>query len=135
MIGGQALVSLGSSRQTEDVDYLVKADGMPTFIHDKAANADYINAAGKDTKFFAEVWKMEKSNLGPLASPEALLELKAFAFVQHCVQRHFTKADNDEFDITFLARKYELGVPTIVKKYVSAGQYSEIQAIFNRLRR
>lgn len=135
MIGGQALVSLGSSRQTEDVDYLVSVPGMPTFIHDKAANADYINAAGKDTKFFAEIWKMEKKNMGPLASPEAILELKAFAFVQHCINRHFGKADNDEFDMVYLARKYELSPPTIVKKYVSAGEYSEILSVFDRLRR
>ena len=52
MIGGQALDSLGSSRHTEDVDYLVIVPGMPTFIHDKEANTDYINAAGKDTNIF-----------------------------------------------------------------------------------
>ena len=78
---------------------------------------------------------MEELNHGPLASPGALLELKAYAFVQHCVQRHFGKADNDEFDMIFLARKYELAPPVIVRKYVSAGEYSEILAVFARLRK
>lgn len=92
MIGGQALVKLGSNRVTLDTDYLVSIAGKPVFIFDKAANVDYINAAGGN-KFFAEVWKMEEKNIGELASPTALLNLKAYSFVQHCLNGHWKKAD------------------------------------------
>ena len=134
MIGGQALVALGSTRTTDDTDYLVSASEMPLFFFDKAANVDYVNAAAGN-KFFAEIWKMEEKNIGPLASPAALMELKAYALVQHCINRNFKKADNDESDMVFLARTFGLGSPKIVKKYVSNGEYSEIEAVFNRMRK
>ena len=134
MIGGQALVQLGSNRTTEDTDYLVNMVGdKRPFIHDTAANTDYVNANGH--KFFAEIWKMEQKNIGPLASPAALMELKAFSLVQHCINRNFKKADDAEFDMVFLARQFGLNTPKIVKKYVSNGEYSEIEAVFNRMRK
>jgi hypothetical protein len=134
MIGGQALVALGSARSTDDTDYLVNDPSIKgAFAHDKAANEDYCNAAGN--KFFAEIWKMEAKNIGPLASPQALMELKAYALVQHCVNHNFAKADADEFDMMFLARQHGAVLPTIVKKFVTAGEYSEIQAVFTRMRK
>lgn len=134
MIGGQALVAMGSTRHTDDTDYLVWDSGIKgAFAHDKAANEDYCNAAGN--KFFAEIWKMESKNIGPLASPQALMELKAYALVQHAINRNFQKCDSDEFDMMFLARQHGAVLPTIVKKHVSAGEYSEIQAVFNRMRK
>lgn len=133
MIGGQALLAIGNTRHTDDTDYLVNVPGQGAFMHDKAANEDYCNAAGN--KFFAEVWKMEKGNIGPLSSPAALLELKAYAFVQHCLNHHFSKADHDEADMKFLFRKFNLPLPKIVKKHVTAGEYSEIEKIFDAMRR
>lgn len=107
MIGGQALVALGSSRATHDTDYLVNdLSSKLAFSHDKAKNEDYCNANGN--KFFAAVWKAEAKNIGPLASPQALLELKAYSLVQHCLAGHWSKADSDEFDIKFLCREFGL---------------------------
>lgn len=133
MIGGNALVALGSSRKTLDTDYLVNntASKLP-FLHDTQNNVDYINANGH--KFFAEVWKMEKNNIGPLASPQALLELKAFAYVQNCVNRYFQKANNDEYDMQFLVRNFRLTGVKIVSKYVTEGQLSEINKVINSVK-
>lgn len=136
MIGGQALVKLGSNRVTLDTDYLVSIAGKPVFIFDKAANVDYINAAGGN-KFFAEVWKMEEKNIGELASPTALLNLKAYSFVQHCLNGHWKKADDAEFDIKFLVREFNLTISDIkiAKKYVSEGEFSEVEKIVNSVRK
>lgn len=133
MIGGTALQKLGSKRHTEDVDYLVNIAGKPAFFHNKQENTDYCNAAGN--KFFAEVWKLEKNNVGEIASPQALLELKAYAFVQHCQNFFFSKADDSEYDIKFLVREFGLTDAKIAKKFVSAGEYSEIMKIINSVKR
>lgn len=126
LIGGRALVALGSSRSTLDVDYLVNDESNPEmFIKTEAG--DLINAAGH--KFFAEVYEQEKGN--QIASPGALLELKAFSFVQHCLNGHWQKADDAEYDMKFLVRKFNLSAPKLVKKYVSVGEYSEIIKICN----
>lgn len=99
LIGGQALRNLGSSRHTEDVDYLVNdiaTDAM--FVFDLDAKTDYINANGH--KFFMEIFNIEKEN--KVATPQSLLELKAFSFAQHCLNFNFAKADCCEFDIKYL---------------------------------
>ena len=128
MIGGQALVQLGSSRNTHDTDYLINDDSSKlAFVHDKAANVDYCNAAGN--KFFAAVWEMEKANIGPLASPQALLELKAYSLVQHCLNGNWKKADDAEYDIKFLVRTFSLTGVKLVNKFVSAGELSEINKV------
>jgi len=122
LIGGQALVKLGSSRSTNDTDYLVNdLSTKSAFIH-LEGNVDLINANG--SKFFAEIWAMEINSI-EFASINALIELKAYALVQHCLNGAFLKADEAEFDIKYLTR-IGAKLPTIVKKYVSAGQYAEI---------
>ena len=134
MIGGQALVKLGSSRQTVDVDYLINdKNNKSAFNHDKSANTDYCNAAGN--KFFAEIWKMEEKNNGELASPQALLELKAYAFVQHCQNGFWKKADDCEYDMKFLCREFNLTCVKIVNKHVSDGELSEIVKVINSVRK
>ena len=134
MIGGQALVQLGSNRHTVDTDYLVNDKSSKlAFLHDKAANVDYCNANGN--KFFAAIWKAESKNIGPLASPQALLELKAYSFVQHCLNGNWTKADDAEFDMKFLVRQYNLTGVKIVNKYVSEGELSEINRVIASVRR
>lgn len=134
MIGGAALVALGSSRSTLDTDYLVNdtTSKLP-FIHVKTDNEDLCNANGHN--FFAEIWKMEAKNIGPLASPQALLELKAFALVQHCLNGHWSKADNDEYDIKFLVRNFNLTGVSIVKKYISAGELMEVEKVIKSVRK
>lgn len=134
LIGGQALVKLGSSRSTNDTDYLVSnATVKQAFYHDKEKNTDYCNAASN--KFFAEIWKLESKNNGEIASPQALLELKAYSFVKHCLNGFFQKADDAEYDIKFLCRTFNLSSVKIVKKYVSAGELSEIEKIINTVRK
>lgn len=134
MIGGQALVKLGSNRQTQDTDYLINdtSSKLP-FIHNKEKNIDYCNANGN--KFFAEVWKMEENNNGEIASPQALLELKAYSFVQHCLNGFFSKADAAEYDMKFLVRTFNLTGVKIVSKYVSAGELSEIEKVIKSVRK
>lgn len=130
LIGGAALVELGSSRHTEDTDYLVNDPTRDSpFFKDVAANIDYCNAAGH--KFFAEVWKLEMANIGPIASPQTLLELKAFAFVQHCLNRNWRKADDCEYDIKFLVSQHSVRCCKIVQKHVTPGQFSEIQRVID----
>ncbi|QKG59119.1 hypothetical protein GKZ68_20775 (plasmid) [Hymenobacter sp. BRD128] len=128
LIGGQALVALGSTRITNDTDYLVSDLSSPAdFLHDEAANVDYINANGH--QFFAAVWKAEAGNRSGVATPQSLLELKAFSFVQHCLNRKFQKADDAEFDIKFLVRTFGLTSVKLVAKFVTAGQLSEIKKV------
>ena len=124
LIGGQALRTLGSTRHTNDFDYFVNdLNSKKPFI--TSEEVDYINANGH--KFFNEIWKMEANNNSEIASPQALLELKAFSLVQHCQNFNFKKADEAEFDIKFLVRNFSLELPKIVKKYVTDGEYSEIK--------
>ena len=134
LIGGQALVKLGSSRSTIDTDYLVNdTTSKVAFSHNKEANIDYCNANGN--KFFAEIWKMESKNIGEIATPQALLELKAYSFVQHCLNGFFKKADEAEFDIKFLVREFNLTSVSVVKKYVAPGELSEIEKIIKSVRK
>jgi len=134
MIGGQALVKMGSSRTTADTDYLVNdlSSKFP-FSHDKATNTDYCNANAN--LFFAEVWNMEKNNNGEIASPQALLELKAYCLVQHCLNGFYKKADDAEFDIKFLVREFKLTSVKIANKFMSAGELSEVNKIISSVRK
>lgn len=133
MIGGQALAKLGSSRTTLDTDYLVSVPGKPAFFHNKPAAVDYCNAAGN--KFFAAIWKMEAKNKGEIASAQSLLELKAYSLVQHCLNGHFQKADNDEFDIKFLVRNFNVNEIKIANKFMTAGELSEIEKIIKSVKK
>ena len=132
LIGGAALVQLGSDRRTEDTDYLVNVEGQPIFFFDRENNVDFVNAAAN--KFFAEIYKMESGNDTGIASPASLLELKAYSLVQHCLNFNWAKADAAEYDMKFLVRTFGLSMPTIVKKYVTAGEWSEIEKVIKSVR-
>ena len=120
LVGGQALRNLGSDRYTNDVDYLVKdISTKEAFICSE--NVDYLNANGN--KFFKEIYNIEKGN--SQASAQSLFELKAYAFVQHCQNFNFSKADACEYDLKFLVRNFGCE-PKLVKKYISTGELSEI---------
>ena len=130
LIGGQALRNLGSSRHTDDVDYLINdTTSKVAFMHDTENNVDYLNANGN--KLFAEIYKIEAGN--EQASAQSLFELKAYAFVQLCQIAKFAKADAAEFDLKFLVRNFKCS-PKLVKKYISAGELSEIVKIVNSVR-
>ena len=128
LVGGQALRNLGSDRYTNDVDYLVN-DLNTTSAFITGENEDLLNANGN--KFFSEIFEIENGNTQ--ASPQSLFELKCYAFVQHCQNFNFAKADSCEYDIKFLVRNFDV-TPKIVKKYISTGELSEIVKIINSVK-
>jgi hypothetical protein len=132
LIGGQKLKDLGSTRHTEDSDYLISDSSRDLFSHDAENNVDYINAAKND--FFGKIWNKEIENSE--ISLNSLLELKAYSFVQHCQNFNFVKADADEFDIKFLIRKLGFDVNfKIVQKHISTGEMSEVINIINSMKK
>ena len=134
LIGGQALLKLGSDRTTNDTDYIVNdTTSTQAFIFDQANNVDYINANGN--KFFAEVWKMEANNNGEIATPQALLELKAYSLVQHCLNGFWAKADAAEYDMKFLVRNFNLTGIKIANKFMTSGELSEVNKVINSVRK
>lgn len=129
LIGGQALRNLGSDRYTNDMDYLVNDfTSKQAFITSDAV--DYLNANGN--KFFAEIFAIEAGN--EQATPQSLFELKVYAFVQHCQNFNFKKADSCEYDIKFLVRNFGIKQSRIARKYMTAGEYSEIEKIINSVK-
>ncbi len=129
LIGGQALRNLGSDRHTNDVDYLIN-DLSSTEAFICSENEDLLNANGNE--FFAEIFNIEKYN--KQATPQSLLDLKCYAFVQHCQNFNFAKADSCEYDIKFLVRNFNIS-PKIVKKYISLGELSEIEKIIINIKK
>lgn len=128
LVGGQALRNLGSDRYTNDTDYLVNdLSTKDAFI--TSEEVDYLNANGN--KLFAEIYNAEKTN--NQATPQSLFELKAYAFVQHCQNFNFAKADACEYDLKFLVRNFGCE-PKLVKKYISNGELSEIVKIVNSVK-
>ena len=129
LIGGQALRNLGSDRYTNDTDYLVNdlSTKAPFITSDEV---DFLNANGN--KFFAEIFKVEENN--ETATPQSLLELKAYALVQHCQNFNFKKADACEYDIKFLVRTFGLSKVKIANKYMNSGELSEVQKVINSVK-
>ena len=123
LIGGQALRNLGSDRYTNDLDYLVD-DKSTTEAFIVSEAVDFLNANGN--KLFAEIYKIEEGN--EQASAQSLFELKCYAFVQHCQNFNFAKADACEYDLKFLVRNFGCA-PKIVRRYISGGELSEIMKI------
>jgi len=128
LIGGQALRMMGSKRSTDDFDYLMNEKSLPLFSKSDLGD-DLLNAA--KSKFFMEIWKREEGN--KIAGAQSLLELKAFALVEHCQNRFFQKADDCEYDIKFLVR-CGAGRLEIAHKYMTAGQASEINKIIDQVK-
>jgi len=129
LIGGQALKNLGSDRNTNDLDYLVNdTTSKEAFIC--SDSVDFLNANGN--KFFAEIFAIETGNAQ--ATPQSLFELKAYAFVQHCQNFKFAKADSCEYDIKFLVRNFGISESKIAKKYMTAGEYSEVVKIIKSVK-
>lgn len=129
LIGGQALRNLGSDRYTDDTDYLVNdITSKEAFI--VSESVDYLNANGN--KLFAEIYNIEENN--SQATPQSLFDLKAYAFVQHCQNFNFSKADACEYDLKFLVRNFNCK-PVVVKKYITSGELSEIVKIVNSVKK
>jgi len=131
LIGGAALRELGNDRYTDDTDYLIDdSTSKDSFIHDQENNIDFLNANGN--KFFAEIFNIEEGN--EIATAQSLFELKAYAFVQHCQNFNFKKADTCEYDMKFLVREFGIKGSTIVKKYITSGEYSEVEKVINSVK-
>jgi hypothetical protein len=132
LIGGQALRELGSSRYTNDVDYLIFDESKKQmFIKDEANNTDYLNASA--SSFFNEIYKIEKNNA--IASAQSLLELKAYSWIQHLTNGNWAKAADCEFDMAFLVRELGAKMPKIVKKYVSKSEFDEIEKEIQQIKK
>ena len=131
LIGGAALRELGNDRYTDDTDYLINdLASKESFINDEENNIDFLNANGNN--FFNEIYKIEVGNR--IASAQGLFELKAYAFVQHCQNFNFKKADSCEYDMKFLVRAFGIKGSTIATKYITSGEYSEVEKVINSVK-
>ena len=130
LIGGKALNDLGSPRTTEDVDYFIRDESKDLFF--KENDIDYINAAGHP--LYAALWELEADNIGPLASPQTLLISKAFAFVNHCKNGFWQKADDAEYDIKYLVRHCGVRDISLLEPHVDAGAFKEVQKLIDSVR-
>ena len=131
LIGGAALRELGNDRHTDDMDYLINdLASKESFINDEENNIDFLNANGNN--FFNEIYKIEVGNR--IASAQGLFELKAYAFVQHCQNFNFKKADSCEYDMKFLVRKFGIKSAKIATKYITSGEYSEVEKVINSVK-
>ena len=134
MIGGAAIHLLGSSRHSKLTGYLIDDPTTEAaHIHDEANKAYYLNANGN--AFYAAVWDMEKENPGPIATPIALLELKAYSYAQNCRAGLWQQADNDWFDMRFLRRAFGIPLPVLVRDHISVEEYGDILKEVNGLDR
>ena len=121
LIGGQRMRELGSSRHTDDLDYLVY-DESDARLFINSDSQDFINAANHP--FYQEIWA-----LGTVDA-QAMLEMTAFTFVQHCMNGNFDKADTKEYDIKHLVRIIgENASVELVVKYITKGQENEVRNI------
>lgn len=135
MIGGAALQKLGSSRGTSDVNYLINdINSDEVFKYDHENNIVYTNANAHG--FFKAIWDYEHKvdKVAEIASPQVLLELKCFAYVQHVLNDQFQKVDDSEYDIKFLVRNFQLRRVQIVQDYITDNQLKEVVGIIKGVR-
>lgn len=123
---------LGSSRLTEDTDYLVFDETtFNPFLRNENMNIDYVNANGHN--FFNEIYEVEKGN--QIAGPQSILELKAYSYVQHLLNGNFEKAAQTDYDIRFLVLRYKLEEVKIAKKYLSKAEFGEIESLLKSVKK
>lgn len=129
LIGGRALVALGSARNTLDIDYLVD-DKSTREMFIRKDGEDYCNANG--SKFFREIYEIEKER--QIASPQSLLELKAYGWVQHSLNGNWKKVTDYEYDIKFLVQNHNVRQLNIVQKYLSRSEFEEVAEFINQIK-
>lgn len=84
LIGGQAMLLIGSSRATDDTDFLIYDEASKElFTRDKESNVDYINAA--QSPFYFRIWEAETQEN---ASASGLFKMKVYSYVQHLQNAH-----------------------------------------------
>lgn len=126
LIGGQALRNLGSSRHTNDLDYLVWMEDNFKPFH-TSEGVDLINA--NSTNFFEAIWNAEKGN--EEASPASLFELKAFALIEHFRNGNHNKVNDCIFDLNFLKINFGIVDFPILKKYITKVEIETINELIN----
>ena len=126
LVGGQKMREMGSTRHTDDLDYLVY-DESDSRLFINSESQDFINCANH--KFYEAIW-----NLGTVDA-QAMLEMAAFTFVQHCMNGNFDKADTKEYDIKFLARLIGKDAKIkIANEFITAGQEQEVKRIITSVK-
>jgi hypothetical protein len=126
LVGGQKMREMGSTRHTDDLDYLVY-DESDSRLFINSESQDFINCANH--KFYEAIW-----NLGEITA-QAMLEMAAFTFVQHCMNGNFVKADSKEFDIKHLARLIGKDAKIeIANEFITAGQEQEVKNIITSVK-
>ena len=129
LIGGRALVAIGSARNTLDIDFLVDDKSTKEIFIHKDGN-DYCNANG--SRFFKAIYEIEKDN--QMATPQSLLELKAYGWVQHCLNGNWKKVTDYEYDIKFLVQNHNVRELKIVPKFLSEGELQEVVNFIDNIR-
>lgn len=127
LIGGQALRELGSSRYTNDTDYLIfDEDNYNQFIFDTENNIDYMN--GNGSNFAEAIYNKEKNN--KTATPQSLFELKAFSLLSHLRNFNKDKINSTIFDMNFLTNNFEININCpVLSKYISLAELNEIKSV------
>ena len=126
LIGGQALRELGSSRFTNDTDYLIFDENCyKQFVFDKENNIDYMN--GNGSNFSEEIWKKEQNNT--IASPQSLFDLKAFALLSHFRNNNQNKLNDCIFDLNFLSVNFGIKTIDVLKKYITKEEANFIHSV------
>jgi hypothetical protein len=124
LIGGQALRELGSSRHTDDVDYLIfDENNFNQFIFDQDNNVDYMN--GNGSNFAEAIYKLEKGN--SIASAQSLFELKAFAYLSHLRNFNQNKMNDCIYDMNFLAINFNITTVKTLSKFITKQEVLEIE--------
>ena len=125
MIGGCALAELGSSRNEQTLQYLVsKPDHEDLFIY-QSKNEVWINAPRHP--FYSAIWERESATISPFAPPQSLFEIAVFMWSNNRKNGFWERKINDEFDIKFLARKYNINSFPIVADYVGDDDLAKIK--------
>jgi hypothetical protein len=123
LVGGAAMVQLGSTRRTADTDYLIcDPTSSEIVIQDEANNTDYLNAAA--LPFFADILAIEAGN--EVASPQSMFEMKGRAFVQHAQNGNWNKLNSTIYDLTFLIINFNLSEVKVISKYLHPGELKEL---------
>lgn len=130
LIGGKKLLVLGSDRHSDDFDFLIyNENDKEIFSSDGDNNTDYINAANHP--LLKSVWNNEIKNNEITIT--GLLTLCGWAFVNHCQNFNWQKADAKEYDIRFLvryAKNHNIDLDfAILKNNLHSGEFEEIMKI------
>lgn len=130
MIGGYALAELGSSRKGKTLEYLVSEPATDDLYIFHSQNELWINAPRHP--FYSSVWERESATISPFAPPQSLFEIAVFRWSNNQKHGFWERQINNEFDIKFLARKYNINSFPIVSGFISENELTDIQKMICR---